>query len=487
MELSNMTFRRKFSVNLYKNLRLPLGEMSLCKDWVNDKRGNPYPGIFRDGDVFEKIENARYKVSSEKGGEIVRFVNDFCSIGSYEFTFCRAKNAKTGFYVYTDSEKKFSALFDGKSAFVSFNQREEIFDCNANEGDKISLTFRTSGVSIYIDRGDRPLLLSDIKDKFFNGFSKYDVFTHSYVAFSSLCGENACCEAKGISSYLCGGISQADIRPMKYEDGSVIFENGRIFLTVSSRLESVSYQSIVSWNPTLCDFKLEGAFLFDVGDGICSGDVASSVVYDRREGKWYIWMCSFSHGHILARSELTGDPRYGGIQIVDVKLMKKASEENLRTDFVGFDGDEDPDLAFIDGKWNLTVCRLEKGKGYYYYRFVSDLPLDGFVFADKTPTDGKTGGMFTKICGKHYFVCGSDFNTRARYDIYKYDDFSEHSRMAYDFDDGGFRGWGSTFAVNIGNRMRFFHITFDRHNGSEYNWSYGNIYVYEAREYLKNI
>ena len=38
-----MVFRRKFAVNLYKNLRFPLGEMSLYANWLGSNRGDPYP------------------------------------------------------------------------------------------------------------------------------------------------------------------------------------------------------------------------------------------------------------------------------------------------------------------------------------------------------------------------------------------------------------------------------------------------------------
>ena len=45
----DMTFRRKFSVNPYKTLRMKLGEMSFWKDWLNTNRGDPYPVIARAG------------------------------------------------------------------------------------------------------------------------------------------------------------------------------------------------------------------------------------------------------------------------------------------------------------------------------------------------------------------------------------------------------------------------------------------------------
>ena len=36
--------------------------------------------------------------------------------------------------------------------------------------------------------------------------------------------------------------------------------------------------------------------------------------------------------------------------------------------------------------------------------------------------------------------------------------------------------------IRMSARMRYFWLTFDRHNGSDYNWSYGNIYCFEAEE-----
>ena len=56
------------------------------------------------------------------------------------------------------------------------------------------------------------------------------------------------------------------------------------------------------------------------------------------------------------------------------------------------------------------------------------------------------------------------------------------SEMKFDYDDGGFRGWGSILPIKLGTRERYFLITFDRHCGSTYNWSYGNLYLFEAEE-----
>ena len=85
--------------------------------------------------------------------------------------------------------------------------------------------------------------------------------------------------------------------------------------------------------------------------------------------------------------------------------------------------------------------------------------------------------------GNMAFICGNDFKKRSNYRIYTQEGMQEAS---FDFDDGGFRGWGSVFGINIGTRRRYFHLTFDRFlTSKKWNWSYGNVYLFEADEYFK--
>ena len=57
---------------------------------------------------------------------------------------------------------------------------------------------------------------------------------------------------------------------------------------------------------------------------------------------------------------------------------------------------------------------------------------------------------------------------------------SRHYALTFDRDDGGFRGWGSLVFLPMGTRTRVFHLTFDRHKATDYNWSYGNLYCFEG-------
>ena len=147
-------------------------------------------------------------------------------------------------------------------------------------------------------------------------------------------------------------------------------------------------------------------------------------------------------------------------------------------------GDEDPDFTYDRerGKWYMTICRSVKGAGYRYFLFESDEPFSGYRHVCHTESGENTGGLMVRIRGRRALVCGSDFKARAEYRVYPLGDFSHFQRLTCDFDDGGFRGWGSLMPVPCGNRTKYVWMTFDRHNGSDYNWSYGNLYAYEAEE-----
>lgn len=121
--------------------------------------------------------------------------------------------------------------------------------------------------------------------------------------------------------YIDCGISQADLRPIRYKDGQVMMENGEIFLTASIRMQEQMFQGIFAWVPGTARFRLTGAVFYDSGDGKWCGDVAASVLYYRESRQWYLWVCSFNHGHILGHAAFGGDPRFG-VNVIDLELME---------------------------------------------------------------------------------------------------------------------------------------------------------------------
>lgn len=477
MKLHEIKFRRRFSVNPYRSLRLNMGRMDFFKNWVDDRRGDPYPILRLAGEVKEHVADGKYAVDSSSGGSVCRLLGSFFPWNTYEFTIDTLKGASVGILLCGDGGE-ISVVLQEDRAVVICSEKQVEFQAQVQKNAVFAVTFRTGGISLYLNH----TLLGDVPLKTMHAYRKEHVFEHASVFVQTELQAGGRCALSGVEWYLCGGISHADIKPIRYEDGTPLIEGGRVFLTVSSRTEAEMYQSVISWNPTLCDFRMEGALFFDVGDGEWCSDVASSVIYDRGSARWLIWMCTFSHGHVLARGVLHEDPRFG-VQVIDVRPMERVANASL-TDFVGIEGDEDPDLLYCNGKWHLAICRVEPQTGYHYYHLVSDDPLDGFTFADRTPTGEKTGGLFVKTEDGYCFVCGSDFGSRARYDVYPLEDFSTHERLQCDYDDGGFRGWGSVMLLPFGGRRRYVWITFDRHNASSYNWSYGNLYVFDS-DYIK--
>ena len=161
--------------------------------------------------------------------------------------------------------------------------------------------------------------------------------------------------------------------------------------------------------------------------------------------------------------------------------MEKAKETSDITAFLGFKGDEDPDIIYDEerDRWILAICRVEpKTESYVYIFFESDNPFTGYRYIGRGEKGAETGGSFVRVNGEIFFVCGNDFEKKSEYRIYSKDGM----RIAkFNYPDGGFRGWGTVVPVKLGSRTRYFRLTFDRHNGSAYNWSYGNLYCFEAR------
>lgn len=104
-------------------------------------------------------------------------------------------------------------------------------------------------------------------------------------------------------------------------------------------------------------------------------------------------------------------------------------------------------------------------------------PFSGYRWIGEGDVGEETGGSFVNVRDERYFICGNGFRLRSNYRIYSK---SGRTDGSFDYPDGGFCGWGTVIPVKLGSRTRLFWMTFDRHNGSDYNWSYGNLYCYEA-------
>ena len=623
-------FHRLFSINPYRSLRMKLCEMSFCKDWPHTDRGEPYPIVREVGAALgEKVEDGRIAFSADEPGERARLIGRFFPYASSEVCVdaLDGEGARVGLEFAVRSGRGSPYTAADAPGFCVFVERAGAEVCVCHEE---FVGGRSLGVVRHGTRAFTPggVLFVSAHGAFFDvSLGREFVCTIQAEGFSYICCRSAFMNA-GVSlyvalpaggraavsraeSFLDGGLSHADMKPVRYEDGTPILENGRLFLTLSSRLQAGAYQYVVSWNPSTCELRPEGAIFFDYGDGRWCADVAISLIYHRERREWLFWATAFSHGHILCHGTSAGDPRFG-ITALDATLMEaqkpgsdvsngglpiqtsvaemdggqaqtkecacgkagaarafasdevlsvqagvariSASDEVLSvqaggrvaemadgqartkdcacgkvgaarafasddvlsvqvgaarasasddvlsvqagwrgasvaeldddTLWLAKTGDEDPDFTYDRerGKWYMTICRSVKGAGYRYFLFESDEPFSGYRHVCHTESGENTGGLMVRIRGRRALVCGSDFKARAEYRVYPLGDFSHFQRLTCDFDDGGFRGWGSLMPVPCGNRTKYVWMTFDRHNGSDYNWSYGNLYAYEAEE-----
>jgi len=370
-------------------------------------------------------------------------------------------------------------------ASVSVRDRQVVFTCADTcetaelpsfvQSDlSLVVSCRPGSFDVYFRCHDKPEYLCTFSAEAFQDSNQDTVFADSYVHLWA----TGPVTVTQVRAYLDNGVSMADFRPIKYENGDVLLEQGKVYLTASVRLQEGNFQAILSWVPGTAEFEMTGALFYDCGDGKWRGYLAPVILYHRENRQWYVWVSSFAHKHILAHGVLDGDPRFG-VNVADVQLMEPAADTSDICAFAGFRGDEDPDLFYDAAKnrWMLAICRVDpKTNRYGYVFFESNNPFDGYQYIGRGYDGEETGGSFVKIGGEQYLVCGNDFHATSEYRIYSRRGMET---AVFRYPDGGFRGWGTVLPIRAGSRTRYYWLTFDRHNGSLYNWSYGNLYCFE--------
>lgn len=474
MKLSDMTFHRQWSMSTYKDQKLMLGKMTFTKNFVTipEGRGDTYPILAKSEGTSEDVLCGRYTAN----GQVSRMFCQFFSFATYELA-ARRESGKLGFLFHLPSIQATVTLEDDGIVLICGEQCERA-PLTEDLGDEVTLivSCRPGAFDIYFKIDDTVRFHHTFAVAAFAYSHSYKEFSRGYVALT-VDGKSS---VGAVEAYIDNGISFADPRPIRYENGEVMVEDGKVYLTASVRMQQRSFQGVFSWIPGTAELKLVGAIFYDAGDGLWYGDVAASILYHRTEKRWLLWVCSFGHDHMLAHASFEGDPRFG-INVIDITLAKQHEGDYDYEAWATRVGDEDPDFFYNEqtGKWNMAICRLDKTPGrrnhYRYAFFESDRPFEGYTFVGMGQDGAETGGSFVRVDGEQYFICGNE-NVND-YRIYSKDGMQN---AKFDFPDGGFRGWGTLIPIKKGSRTRYFWITFDRHNGSDYNWSYGDIYGFEG-------
>ena len=469
--LEQLTFHRIFSKTMYKNLSLPLGEMTFTKDFVNAEYGDLYPIILKSSGCTELVEQNCYWIQN---GCIERMFTRFFPYATYEISF-DCENGSCGFTFHFPSDRFEIVCTEQDVSFWDGFQKIKTPFQNAEDSNTMIVSCRPGAFDVYFLSNDQPQYFHTFQSERCLASNLQTVFESSYVSINA----SGRVQIKRVRSYIDCGISQADIRAVRYENGEAVFEHGKLYFTASIRMQQGSFQGVFAWIPSTSNIELTGALFFDCGDGVWRNYLASSLLYHRKTKEWYLWVSSCGHKHILCHASFAGEPRFG-VNVIDVVMMETLDGGN-ETAFVGFQGDEDPDFYYNEQEeqWYMAICRLcTESRQYRYLFFKSKDPFSGYKYVGQGDEGAETGGSFVKIKGETAFVCGNDFNKRANYRIYTKAGMQE---AAFDFDDGGFRGWGTIIPIAMGSRKRYFWLTFDRHKGSGYNWSYGNLYCFELK------
>lgn len=199
-----------------------------------------------------------------------------------------------------------------ESISVNLTKQEKI------EG-KIILQMLGSGLVLYsLDNGLPKVIAQSDFNKYIDLRNKDCINSFQSSLFVKL--KQGEIQVNKVEMALTTGVGLADIRPITYENGDPILDQGRLWYTMSIRGRALPHhiQGVFSLDPTVFDIKLEGVILFDRNDGILRNEIASHIFYDRNEKVWQGLTTGFSayafpekeKKQLLAVSSKK-DPRFG--------------------------------------------------------------------------------------------------------------------------------------------------------------------------------
>ena len=267
--LTKMNFQRMFSKTMHKDLNLPLGEMSFYKDFVNDTRGDLYPIIDKSEDCREAVRDNRYVV---EGGCVRRMFVRYFPFATYRVSF---SGEACGFSFSIPDGCAEILWAKGMLHFScgdACEQAEAPWDATAVT---MAVACRPGAFDVYFQKNGMLQYCCSFRTEAFARAHREEQFKNGYAALS-VQGSTVVC---AVSACVDCGISQADIRSIRYENGDAIFENGEIFFTASVRMQESAFQGIFAWMPGTENIRMTGAVFFDCNDGYWRNYLASSLLY----------------------------------------------------------------------------------------------------------------------------------------------------------------------------------------------------------------
>lgn len=327
-------------------------------------------------------------------------------------------------------------------------------------------------------------------------------------------------EISEFRNYYSGGDGQADPKPLMNKDGSVIVEDGKMWISMTLRGYQplpASCQGIYSFDLKTYELKLVNITTFRKTDKETDGDTewayhASAFVYDKDEDVWHVVTSSHGDDKMLRAGTLPTDPRKTDYVVVPVKKINyaKIGEDGKP---VGVDGKsrndyEDPSIIYHEelGKWVIAACA--SGYGGYGVALLQADTFDGSYEETAIYDIGScTGILQQKVGGKYYVFTGrspgGDNGTagKMRLEAINYEpvhdkgypQLTRHCELNIDGQTDSANPWPMLYpTVNEKGETVYRLLTFDRdtmigNDGSHTmmasgQYTYGRIYLYEALE-----
>lgn len=403
--------------------------------------------------------------------------------GEFGFKFSDATNTKQFFITVVFSEEQIKGVklkVVKDSEVVTEESIATNTDKSNNAEGKYILQMLGSGLVLYLQNDNLPIPIAQ------SDFNQYiDLRKTEYVnSFQSKLyvklkkGEF---NLNKVESVISTGMGLADIRAITYEDGEPLFDQGRLWYTMSIRGRALPHhiQGVFSLAPTVFDIKLEGIIVFDRNDGLLRNEIASHIFFDRENNIWRGLTTGFSAYAIpeekkqLLAVESKKDPRFG-FSVMQAKPF-------------GIVGDiEDPHILYDSEakKWRILTC--ENHDGYKAVMLESDDWDKGYKLIAGPVKHNSTGTSIQKIGNQRYCFSGS---SERQIFIYTYPELNEAGTLKMDLppwdETSGTRVWPNVVELSEGYPFKYVALMMDRYNYPGLvgpNWTYGAIYLYHGYE-----
>ena len=265
-------------------------------------------------------------------------------------------------------------------------------------------------------------------------------------------------------------IGMADYRPIKYEDGSIMQEDGKVFICATVRGAGINsaYQGVFKVDPSTANVEMIGALFNLRNTSVPYNDNAGNIIYDRNEHKWLIMFVGHSDDGTGTRyawqGETDTDPRYGVHKIKTQRMMYTDGAYR-----------EDIDFIYYNNKWyaigskNASTTDLAESDGGW---------MGNYTTTHSGGTN-ETGTSFVKMPnGAPAVVAGTGDTAEHRCRVYNFD-LTTSYYLTFDHTPDS-RTWFQPIPWGGGDDFKWYILSFTRDNVQSMAYSYGAFITYEG-------